>query len=94
MAFGESADRSAACIVDSDRDEVGEPLARRIEHTERPVLGIDDSAGDADDPVQHRVHVELGADVEHRLEQSPELARAGHVFHDRSVGLARPQARL
>ncbi len=60
MALGQVPDGGDAVVVDADRDELGEPGPRPVEHPERPVAGVDQVGGGLDDAAQHDREAELG----------------------------------
>ena len=60
-------------------------VPRLVEHTQRPISGVDDVCRGLDDRMQHRVQIEVRADGQHPVEQLAQLSWAGHVFHVRSV---------
>ena len=62
MTFGQMADAGRVGLVDPDRDELGQPGTRRVEHTERSVARVDEFGGRFGDASEHHRQAQLRAD--------------------------------
>ena len=65
-------DRPVGVVVDPGDDELGEGAARRVEHAEGAVAGVDELAGGVDDALQGRGQVEVGPDGHHGVDEAVE----------------------
>ncbi len=75
MALGELADRLSVLVVDADGDELRQSCARLVEHTERPIAGVDEIDGTRHDAPEHRWHVEVRTDRDDGVEQLVQALR-------------------
>ena len=71
-AAGRIADRAVRLGVDPGGDEALELLPAVVEHADGRVARAGDLAGDVEQPMQHRVDVELGDEPPARIDQAPE----------------------
>ena len=63
--------RSASSIPHGD--ELDQPGARRVEHAERAVPGVDQLGRGGDDALQDRRQARLGGDQQHGVQQPAQL---------------------
>ena len=83
VALGQVADLAPCFRIEADGDELREPGAGLVEHTERAVLRVDEIGRHLDDALQRFREVELGTDREHRVEQPTQLTRSRQTIHQR-----------
>lgn len=73
VALGQVTDASLGLVVDADRHERLEALARRVDHAERGITGAGEVLRRLDDPAQHTLELEARADRQHRVEERLQL---------------------
>jgi hypothetical protein len=79
-------DRCVRVLVDAGRDELLEPRAAGVDHTERGVPGVGDERRSLHDRLQNSVERQLRADRDTDLEQRPQAVGLRRSRHDLNGG--------